>query len=644
MARPRPSARRVARLSVAFALATGTVPLLAAPARAADPVTLHVETGGHDDPSNNCQNADAPCLTIQHAAEEAASLPAASVVTIEVAAGHYPEAVVIDGSGIDALTSLTIQGTTSPDAPVQVEIPNGAATGFTIHTTAPVTVTQLQITQASGIRSDTDDMYGVRVTGTGQVTLSGLDIHDLNAPKPTVAPGAHGRNVYGVADDTTTGAVGLTGVQIHNLLAGAGGVGTGASNAVTTADIIPPGAAGAAYGVHSVGPLTITDSSIDQVTGGAAAGDFRAVSDGAMGNPGASGGAAYGVDSATQTTLSALSVTTVLGGAGATGATGGRPPSGGSGGTGGTGGQGGDAVGIRSGPLTMDSSVVGFIAAGAVGDPGRGGDDASRLGTTGPTGATGAFGQAYGVKLIDGGSITDSTIADTSLVPESGGVAVGTEQFSENGGIGVDVSGTSPNPVMLTHLTIADHGLGVSAQAPTTLSASLLARNARDCADDPAGTEFTAGGWNATTNPATPAQPCLAADGHNLFNVPESDVGQLSEGLTVGGGGPDAPATGARMQEQPADGPPTVIELSPHSPAATLVAPTDLCTGEFALDQIGDPRPSTNCAAGAFQPDVSGSGGGSGGTPPSGQAPPAANRRHSGDLCGAITSTPDCPG
>ncbi len=84
-------ATKSATLVVAAALLIGSAVTVGSAPASATPVTRHVATTGAD--TGDCTNAAAPCLTINYAVTQAA---AGDIVS--VAAGHYPEQVVVDRS------------------------------------------------------------------------------------------------------------------------------------------------------------------------------------------------------------------------------------------------------------------------------------------------------------------------------------------------------------------------------------------------------------------------------------------------------------------------------------------------------------------------------------------------------------------
>ncbi|MHB1711555.1 MAG: right-handed parallel beta-helix repeat-containing protein, partial [Acidimicrobiales bacterium] len=99
--------------AVAMLLASvgGALVLGVTPAAATASITLYVSTGGSSASSNKCETSSSPCLTIQHAVDQAELLTGA--VVIQIAGGTYAEQVTIAPQSGSPMTSLTLQGPTS---------------------------------------------------------------------------------------------------------------------------------------------------------------------------------------------------------------------------------------------------------------------------------------------------------------------------------------------------------------------------------------------------------------------------------------------------------------------------------------------------------------------------------------------------
>jgi hypothetical protein len=597
------------------AIGTGmlVLPGVVSTANAANPLALYVTVGGFDGP-NDCTVSTRPCRTLRHALRAAGGSQATDRdVVITMGPGRYVPNSVTDHIASGAPNSLTITGA-GPGRTVLTMPPatTGNVVGLSIGRAfaARVTVSSLSFVGSApnGDRPGTAGGFatGIHDAGPGLLTVADVRIDGLTGGNgtPSVDPavlGGEGGSVYGV--DRTGGPTAVRNTVITGLRGGAGAPGAGTGGG---------GDGGSVTGVSTDAALSITNSTIGHLVGGAAAN-------------GADGGNAYsaaiepGHDGHPVTVLTS-DLSDNVGGAGGAGGRGAR------GADGANGGKGGEAVGLcYVGPtLVLEDSTLSGHHGGKGGAGGRGGD---ATGNAGAGGAGGQGGSAIGLlsntqEGLATTSITDSTASDNRAGAGGAGGMGGTGRTGRggDGGDGGDAGSVGAGLMPLVgrngmlsnkavHLTLvgnlgstggaagkAGNGLtpgvdgtpgapsqttaGLASNAWTTMSASLLDNAGSNCVLL-AGAPFTDGGWNVASDAS-----CLRS-GQGSRLVPGAARGM---GAPADNGGP------TRTQAIPGD-----------SPAAGAVAVSSgLCGGTEATDQRGMPRPGhgapDHCAAGAFEP------------------------------------------
>jgi hypothetical protein len=580
------------------------LPSGAADAAGIAPLDLFVATDGSD-VDNTCRTTLSPCRTLQHAVNVASgSTGAGRDVVIRIGPGTY---LPRDG-GVHvfagSLTSLTIAGAGPAETVLHTPLPNShevvaltIAAGFT----RPVRVESLRITghgfdgqhgsgdvgsfvtgikdAGSGLLQVTDvridrlrgghgargttnggdggSVYGIDRDG-GPTEIRRTTITELrggDGAGARLAPGRHRGGEGGTAIGVNTdGALRVMAAVIGNLRGGAAGPGADGGSAYSAA----------VHGVTAATSAEFVDSELSGNTGGRG-GPGLAGRRGAPGGQGGQGGAAVGVSyTGPQLVVTGSTLSGHQGARGGTGGTGGEPSSYLPAGAGGRGGDGGAAIGAvaNSPDLIATTSFVNSTLSGNRAGVGGPGGNASPSGIGGDGGDGGA---AAGAALLAGptAGLTNSAVHVT---------AVG--NLGAAGGAGGRAG--APGVPGKRSTTAA----GLASNAPTTLAASLLDNGAsEDCLliDAP----LVDGGWN------------LAAD---------------SSCFRAGAGSRVVPEVGAGLEALADNGGLTrTLAVPPNSPAATAVAVVSgLCSGPFATDQRGAPRPGRggphSCAAGAFEP------------------------------------------
>ncbi len=195
-------ARAVSRCGLAamagMALAAVAVPYSAAAATAT--TTLYVATTGSNT-SNNCQTSATPCLTIQHAVNQAELLTGA--VVIQIAGGTYAEQVTVAPPSTSKMTSLTLQGPTSGTPAVVQPTSALAPNVYEASTTYGFDVNKGNVSAIIGAQTgSTDSAVSSRPAGNGaSVTVANLMVDGSKLPTSHSIPWA------GIALIDTGGAI-----------------------------------------------------------------------------------------------------------------------------------------------------------------------------------------------------------------------------------------------------------------------------------------------------------------------------------------------------------------------------------------------------------------------------------------------------
>lgn len=574
------------------------------------PLDLFVANGGSDADST-CRTTATACRTLQHAVDVASSSTGAGRdVVIRLAPGTY---IPRDG-GVHifagALTSLRIVGAGPTETVLHTPLPKThevvaltVAAGFT----RPVRVESLRITGHGFDAHPGSGSVGSYVTGIKDAGAGLLQISDVRIDRLRGGHGARGADgggdggsVYGI--DRTGGPTEIHRSMITDLRGG-DGAGTRGTRAR-----LHGGQGGGAIGVNTDGALRIVAGVIGHLRGGS-------------GGSGADGGSAYSVtvQGATGGTAAEFIDSELSGNRGGRGGNG-RP--GAPGAPGGQGGQGGDAVGLSYlGPrLSVKNSTLSGHHGARGGTGGPGGAPSSSL-PGGAGGRGGDGGAAMGTiatspDTVAGTALIDSTLSGNRAGQGGRGGSGGGDDDNDRSGVGGDGGdgGTAAGAALLAgpaatlansaiHVTAVSNlgaaggaggpgvargaagkpsatAAGVVSNAPTTLAASLLDNGASvNCLllDAP----LIDAGWNLAADDS-----CYRA-GLGSRVVPEIGAGLAA--LADNGG-----LTRTRA-------------VAPDSPAATAVAVVSgLCSGAFASDQRGAPRPGRGgphaCAAGAYEP------------------------------------------
>ncbi len=346
--------------------------------------------------------------------------------------------------------------------------------------------------------------------------------------------------------------------------------------------------------IGGTSPVEITNTEIRDVVGGAAG----AGEGGTEGDPGGLGGDAYGVDhfGTGALTIDNSTFASIVGGAGGDGGAQSTNAV-----LGGAGGGGGDGAGLYVDGAAVDvtDSTFAFNAGGAGGTGGAA--------TTAPGGAGGQAGSGAGVWVEDAGNgdLRHVTIVNNAAGP------VG------SGGAGGSLGAPGADAVYDAGLVI---GGNVIQPSTVIMSASLLSNQVNCQVADPNLDILSDGGFNVIG-----VGPCP----FTTVSVPDTtEFGVVFSGDNVLGAlAPNPPGTTR------------TISIRRDSIAATAVTDGPLCEG---ADQRGVPRLGSPCAAGAFEPTPSMSGGGGSGPSGDGGDDEAPDGRSDGDLCGAMTTRPAC--
>ncbi len=596
MPRARAQGPALATLGAALLCSGLGVLTLATPAQAATAI-LYVRPAGA---STTCTGSSlaAACGDLQDAIDAAAAPGfAGDDVIINVAPGTYsPAAPPTVAAGTEASLTIRGAGADGPNATVLETATGATRVGLQITAGFPVTVRAL------------------RIQGSG--------------PAATGAAGLVGADTIGI-DESSGSEVTVRAVRITGLTGGTGGAGA------------PDGGDGGnAVGIKTGGggDTTIIATQIDGLVGGIGG---SAAAGGAL-NINGQGGNVVGIladpgTAAARTVVRNSQISGNTGGSGtATPALRTRR------------GHGGDAFGIRfvTGVMRLESSTLADNSGGngATGGAGIGAPIAQQN-----AGIGGNAGNGFGLDAR--GTAQDLVVRDSTITANNGGTAGAggtgytTSGGTGDGGVGGDGGrGTgirtaiTANPPVLVHLTVVDNwsalggpggvgsppgaagpsaaGYGIQENgANPRLSASLL--RTQGSANTNCDGTINDRGFNVVSDPTScvpvpgdPARPNLLS---TFANGTDDELGPLTDN----------------------GGPTQTIAIQPDSTMATAVTDSDLCRGnQNGKDQRGAKRPSP-CAAGAYEPNPVGKSArhkyGRGAAAPS-----------TGDLCGAVTTRPNC--